>query len=133
MKGESILIRPYQQKDKASVISLHESSHAEIEANVPEGFFDDINDIESRYKDGTFLVAEVDNEIVGMAALRKEARNAGEIMRMRVHPAFQRKGIGTALVNALEEKAIDLGLKELFLLLKRRLRLSLFTRRQASR
>ena len=39
----------------------------------------------------------------------------GEIKRMRVHPDHQRRGLGQAILDRLEESAMELGLRELVL------------------
>lgn len=77
---------------------------------------------------GEFLVGELDRRIVAMGGLRRadlipggHARAFGgyapgnptldtaEMVRLRVLPAVQRRGYGTALVQALEERAAEYG------------------------
>ncbi len=52
------------------------------------------------------LVAERDGRIVGTAqlalALRPNGRHRAEVNKVLVHPAFQRQGIGRALMEAIE-------------------------------
>ncbi len=50
-----------------------------------------------------------------MGALKKKSDSVGEIKRMRVHPYYQRKGLGQLMLNKLEDKARQLGYKELHL------------------
>jgi putative acetyltransferase len=52
------------------------------------------------------LVAEIDKKIVGTIALE-----GAELCTFFVHPDFQRKGVGTRLLKALEETALKNGIK----------------------
>ncbi len=64
---------------------------------------------------GEFLVGIRDNHLIAMGALRRISINSAEIKRMRVDPAFQRKGLGQAILNSLEKRARELGYKKLHL------------------
>ncbi|MYE07086.1 MAG: GNAT family N-acetyltransferase [Chloroflexi bacterium] len=45
----------------------------------------------------------------GDGGLRRIDEATGEIRRMRVHPYYQRQGLGQAVLTALEERARQLG------------------------
>ena len=55
-------------------------------------------------------------EVVGCGALHVFWENLGEIRTLAVSPDHLGKGIGTAVVEALEEQARELGLSKLFCL-----------------
>jgi len=55
-----------------------------------------------------FLVAEVDNKVVGMVRGVYDGSRA-LIHQISVHPDYQRKGIGTALVKEIAVRFEDLG------------------------
>ena len=78
---------------------------------------EDLHDIQNYYliNGVEFLVGVMDNKIVCMGAFRKKSDTLVEIKRMRVHPDFQRRGFGQTILNNLEEKAFQLGYKELCL------------------
>jgi N-acetylglutamate synthase-like GNAT family acetyltransferase len=57
-----------------------------------------------------FVVAEEDSRIVGFGALDLDKH---EITSVYVDPSFTRRGVGRALVAALERTAAAAGLKEL--------------------
>ena len=63
----------------------------------------DIDNIESAYMhtDGNhFWVAETDDrQIVGMIGVQHHDEDVGEIRRLRVHPDFRRRGIGSRLIE----------------------------------
>ncbi|MBV8691915.1 MAG: GNAT family N-acetyltransferase [Actinobacteria bacterium] len=63
--------------------------------------------------DGAFLVAYVDGHAVGCAALRPVGPGLGELKRMYVDPQARNRGIGAALLAAIEARAITLGYAQL--------------------
>jgi ribosomal protein S18 acetylase RimI-like enzyme len=78
---------------------------------------DDLRDIDGAYLNnrGEFVVAVDGERIVGMGALRSMSETMGEIKRMRVHPDFQRRGIGQRIYDILEARARELGYTALWL------------------
>ncbi|MFC7582936.1 GNAT family N-acetyltransferase [Nonomuraea antimicrobica] len=58
---------------------------------------------------GDFLVGEVASRVVAMGGLKPVDTGTAEICRLRVHPAYQRRGFGAAMLTALERRAVDLG------------------------
>lgn len=63
-----------------------------------------------------FYVYRSEGEIVGIAALAIEGEHTGRIHLVYILPEHQRRGIGTALVRYLEERAREIGLRRLRLL-----------------
>lgn len=59
--------------------------------------------------DGTFLVAWLDGEPAGCGGVGRLDSATGELRRMYVLPVHRGKGIGRALLIALEEEARALG------------------------
>ncbi len=119
MADLTITIRRYRDSDKEAVRQLHQLALEPTGAMLPGGPWndDDLNNIEKEYINnaGDFLVGVVNNQIVCMGALKKKTDSVGEIKRMRVHPDFQRKGLGQLILNHLEEKALQLGYNDLVL------------------
>jgi GNAT superfamily N-acetyltransferase/DNA-binding MarR family transcriptional regulator len=58
---------------------------------------------------GAFLIARVGGEPAGCGALKTHRPGVGEIMRMWVDRAHRGLGIGTRLLDALEDQAVALG------------------------
>ncbi|MDQ3855545.1 MAG: GNAT family N-acetyltransferase [Chloroflexota bacterium] len=83
----------------------------------PGPWDDDLLDIEGIYLQpgGEFLVGECDGQIVAMGALRRTSGERAEVRRVRVDPAFQRRGLGRRMLEALERRALELGYRELHL------------------
>jgi N-acetylglutamate synthase-like GNAT family acetyltransferase len=86
-------------------------------AALPPPEFPDLANIEESFiaAGGDFFVAEQNGHLVGMAGLRGNAKGQAEVLRVRVHPAVRRFGIGRALMEAVEHRAAQLGYQETFL------------------
>jgi GNAT superfamily N-acetyltransferase len=115
---ETLHIRRYEPTDNEAVWRLHHVALHDAEAHAgSEEWDEDLHNIESVYlhNDGEFLVGTYRGEIVAMGALRKTTPERAEIKRMRVAPAFQRRGFGQAILAALEQRASELGYRELHL------------------
>ena len=115
------VIRRFRGSDTAQVRALHELALRGVGALItgPDGdaLDRDLNDIEGSYVEvgGEFLVDSVGGRIVAMGGLRPVAAARAELKRMRVHPDWQRRGRGRAMLDALEQRARDLGFRVLFL------------------
>ncbi len=69
---------------------------------------------------GQFFVDELDGRIVGCVALYPFAdTQAGEMACLAVSPEFRRGGRGDALLSAVEDAALEMGLRQLFVLTTR--------------
>lgn len=133
-----LVIRRYERADHDKVIALHRTALATVGLRPGDGVYydDDFDRMEEIYLrgDGEFLVGErpgAGGEIVAMGGLRapradtpahpcaeplllpsgvpRPAEPIAEMVRLRVHPRWQRRGYGLAVVTALEERARELG------------------------
>lgn len=118
-RAESVLlIRRYETSDHDAVWTLHNRALAASGAHAGNGpWDDDLHDIAGVYlaAGGEFLVGVLDGRLVAMGALRRTAPDRAEIKRMRVDPAFQRRGFGRTILEALEHQAAVLGYRTLHL------------------
>lgn len=66
---------------------------------------------------GVLLVAVREGHLIGAGGLRpvRERRDLGRLVRLRVHPAVRRAGVGRRLMEALEAEARRRGLTDLLL------------------
>ncbi|PFA66697.1 GNAT family N-acetyltransferase [Bacillus sp. AFS015802] len=86
------------------------------------GFIDhtlnpDIHDITLEY-DGTqhhFFVGKEKDDIICTGAIRQEAEDTYQIVRMSVLSSFRKRGLGGIMLKHLEEKAHSLGARKLIL------------------
>jgi GNAT superfamily N-acetyltransferase len=70
--------------------------------------------VQFEHPEGRFLVARLEGEPVGCAGIcRCDGEATAELRRMYVVPAARRRGVGRALVAALEQAARELGYRTL--------------------
>ncbi|MEN8181081.1 MAG: GNAT family N-acetyltransferase [Myxococcota bacterium] len=111
-------IRSFRPADAGAVWTLHNEALEGTGAHAGNGPWDeDLRDPGSAYLDpgGEFLVCLRGPELVAMGALRPTSVDSAEIKRMRVAPRLQRRGLGTRILGALEERARSLGFIRLHL------------------
>ena len=92
-----MLIRDFQFSDVAEIVEI-------LKLNGQFGF-PDVDGIEAMKRvkacsAAVFLVCEVDGEVVGVVRGNYDGSRA-MIHQLSVHPAFQRRGVGTALVREI--------------------------------
>ena len=67
---------------------------------------EDMQNLDKFYPpEGFLLLAESDNEVAGIACLRKIMNDVGEVKRMYVREAYRGEGIGRLLLDKLLEAA----------------------------
>ena len=101
-------LRSFRNEDEQAVWQLHDLALEDAGAHGGSGpWEDDLRDIPATYLDsgGDFLVGLVDGELVAMGGLLLVSPGEAEVRRMRVHPDFQRRGLGRLLLRRLEERA----------------------------
>ncbi|MGA8246798.1 MAG: GNAT family N-acetyltransferase, partial [Nocardioides sp.] len=64
---------------------------------------------------GAFLVGRVDGEVVACGGLQPHRATIGEIKRMWIDPAWRGCGLGSRMLGRLEDEAVRLGYREVYL------------------
>ncbi|GAA2879624.1 GNAT family N-acetyltransferase [Nonomuraea rubra] len=109
----TLTIRRYRWSDLDTILALHRICLAEVGLVPGDGVYydDDFPRIQEIYLacGGDFLVGETGSRVVAMGGLRPVDTGTAEICRLRVHPEFQRRGYGAAMLIALERRAVELG------------------------
>ena len=108
-------ILPFKPENQRAVKNL-------ILAGLGEhwGFIDptknpDLNNIAVSYQDEIFLVAWMDDEIIGTGAFIRRSHRTVEIVRMSVANHYRRQGIGRQILECLIAKARSLGYSQIIL------------------
>jgi GNAT superfamily N-acetyltransferase len=117
-QSATLLIRGYEPDDHDAVWELHNVALWKVGAHAGNGpWDDDLHRIEDAYLNngGEFLVGLLDGTIVAMGAIRRVSGEKAEVKRMRVHPDYQRRGLGQQILTALEARARELGFSTLVL------------------
>ncbi|MEO3874626.1 GNAT family N-acetyltransferase [Nonomuraea sp. B12E4] len=106
-------IRRYRWSDLDTILTLHRICLAEVGLVPGDGVYydDDFPRIQDIYlaRGGDFLVGETGSRVVAMGGIKPVDPRTAEICRLRVHPRFQRRGFGAAMLLALERRAVELG------------------------
>lgn len=109
----NVTIRKFQPKDARAVSdvirqTMRESNSADYSMKILEPLIEYFSPekVLLLSKERICLVAEIDEKIVGTVALEDS-----ELCTFFVHPNFQRKGVGTRLIKAIEETAVKNGIK----------------------
>lgn len=113
-----VMLRRYQDTDHASVWKLHVDGLNQTGSFVPDPVLDaDFQNIRGIYLEngGDFLIAQCDESIVGMGAIRKIDHTTAEVKRMRVNAHYQSRGIGSMILSRLITRANELGYQRLVL------------------
>ncbi len=105
-------IRLGNRQDEPAITDLVYTVMKEFKLAVnPEGAESDLKNIEAGYfaRDGIFLVAEQDGQIVGIAGARRASEQILELVRVAVARQWRRQGIARKLVSTVLSFAADLG------------------------
>lgn len=108
----NVKFRRYKKADNKQIKHLHRIALESAGAYAKSGNWDqDLDDIPNVYLE--FLVGIKEETLIAMGALKKISGDTVEIKRMRVHPDFQRHGLGQKMLDILEKKAKELGFKKI--------------------
>jgi GNAT superfamily N-acetyltransferase len=113
----TLVLKRYEPSDLQAVWALHRLASQGAGVPTPEPYFAELHDIESAFLNsgGAFVVGEYEGQIVARGGLKRTAGDRAEIVRMSVHPDFQRQGFGSAVLRHLEKCAAELGYRTLHL------------------
>ena len=116
---EKIEIRPFTAADQEAAKQLILTGLGERWGWIDSTLNPDLNDIALTYAPGIFLVAYLNNELVGTGALMPEitpeGHNVLRVVRMSVRIDLRRHGIGRRILDILLEQARRIGCYEIVL------------------
>lgn len=116
-----MMIRPAKPEDAAAIGKIYcESWKAAYRGIVPQDYLDSLTPDDRKINPANFLVLESEDGIVfGLANLGvsrdTERPDWGELRAIYLLPDFWRKGFGTALFQAAEQKLREMGYERYFL------------------
>jgi len=101
MEDKQFIIEKAKREQRDLIISLLKSSNLPAE-DLPDSL-------------DNFFVSIDDGKIIGAVGLEKY-ENCGLLRSLVVDKAYRSKNLGSAMVESLEDKAIDLGINSIYLL-----------------
>ena len=108
-------LSPFQSEDQAAVKQLVLTGLAEHWGTLDPTKNPDLNDIACTYSSTTFLVARMQERIIGCGALVPRSEKTAEIVRMSVAADLRRQGIASRILNRLIERARRQGYHQVIL------------------
>jgi len=119
-QAAAVDVRPWRSPDRLDdIMAMVHASF--VEFTPPSGVLKETAaDLAQRQRDGVVLVAMAGDAFVGSVFCARKG-DALYLTRMATHPAWRRRGIGTALMRAAEAEARAAGLPKLLLRVRKTL------------
>ena len=111
----AIDILPFQPQDQKAAQALILAGLVEHWGFLDETKNPDLVDIAASYRDGVFLVAWLDGQIVGTGASLPRADQTVEVVRMSVTSQLRRRGVGRQILDELCRQAQQAGYQRVIL------------------
>jgi GNAT superfamily N-acetyltransferase len=99
MNRSGFKITRFEKKHQSKVRALILQGLEEHWGCIDENLNEDLVDIESSYRDGLFILAWIDNQLVGTGALIPEEEGVMRVARMSVLKPYRRQGIGKKILD----------------------------------
>ncbi len=115
MDPQNLSLSTFQPSDQPAVKALILSGLVDHWGVLDSNKNPDLDDIAESYKDAYFLVAKLDDEVVGCGALVPHDNDMAEIVRMSVAARMRRQGLGRQILQALVDQASERGCKRVIL------------------
>jgi len=111
-------IQKTDRKDVESVLRVINRSVEEAYRDIipSEHFRDPVltkEELLREFRSRTFYAYRLENEIIGVAALKVEGEKVGIVNWVHVLPEYRRRGVGSGLMKHVEEEARRIGVKRL--------------------
>ena len=105
----TIELKPFHPADQPAAKALILDGLVDHWGVLDESLNPDLDNIATTYADGTFLVAWLDDEIIGTGAFKPHSATQVEIVRMSVKKELRRQGIGRQILDELLRRATEAG------------------------
>ena len=126
---QDVYIRPVRKEENyLEITSLIRSAYKSL---LDKGFrywgtYQTVEDTKRRYSDGKGFIAELDGRVIGTITLKDtydgweetkwyDKSDVCYFTQFAVLPEYQKSGLGSFMMNFFEEKAKELGFKEISL------------------
>lgn len=112
---EQIKLRPWQDSDFNAAVTLNREAEEHIGIGSESGDWTlDMIGVSETFEGsgGEFLVGELGEKMVVMGGFKRLSDTAAEVKRMRVSPELQGQGIGPRLLERLEDRMRETGVKK---------------------
>ena len=112
---DQVIIAPFRAEDQEQARNLILQGLGERWGFIDYTKNPDLDDIAMTYANATFLVARLDERLVGTGAFITPSVGIAQIVRMSVAQDLRGRGIGTLILRQLYERAQALGYRQMIL------------------
>jgi GNAT superfamily N-acetyltransferase len=117
MNGKRV-IRLVKRDDLEATLSvINETNRVSYKAIIPPERFKDpfmsLDELAGEVERMDFFLCEEDDQAIGVGALEDRGSGIDVVFRLYVLPAFQRSGVGSALLSHIERHTRGLGISEI--------------------
>lgn len=100
-----------EARHESSLLSLLHSVRERTGGSTPAVWDQDLSNLDRSHRNngGEFLVAALQDFVVGMAGIRRISGSTAEMTWVMVHPRWRYLGLGTTLIREAERHATQLG------------------------
>ncbi len=116
--GSQIRLTRYLPEYREPMLALHRSSIEGFALGMTQQQDEaDLVDIENIYihSGGEFLLGFLDDKLIAMGGFKRLSESRAELRRMRIARDLQGRGYGTLLLQELERRAVQAGIRSLCL------------------
>jgi ribosomal protein S18 acetylase RimI-like enzyme len=112
-----VKFRSFEEADLSILPNLFIEAIQSVYPELKHGeWISDLYHVEDTYGNGgDLIVGAVDDEVVAMGGLVRKSDDVVEMKRVAVSPRYHGRGTGQALLDALEQRASDLGATKIIL------------------
>lgn len=110
-----MVIRKFERKDQINAKAVIYAGLAQYFDVIDEALNPDVDDIALSFKDGCFLVGEIDGELVATGGYKPFDDETVKVERVSVSLKFRRHGFASQLFNALILEAKKAGYNRIVL------------------
>jgi N-acetylglutamate synthase-like GNAT family acetyltransferase len=117
MNGKRVIQQVKKDTLETVLAIINETNRVSYKAIIPPKRFKDpfmsLDELEGEAKRMDFFLCEEDGQAIGVGALEDKGSGIGVVFRLYVLPAFQRSGVGSALLSHIERHARRSGISEI--------------------
>ena len=115
MQTTSVMLTHFEPQHQEAARKLILDGLAEHWGRLDPTFNQDLVDISQSYRDSVFLLAWLDDRLIGTGALIPESEGVARIVRMSVAKAHRRQRVGRLILVRLLECAREQGVRKIVL------------------
>lgn len=113
--SKGVEFRSWSENDRRVLPALFLRAIKTVDSRLNDGdWMDDLHSADEEYgHGGDIVVGVLSGEVIAMGGLKRLDEETAEMKRVAVEPELHNRGLGTALLEAIETRAKELGIVKL--------------------